>query len=386
MVHKGEQMGFYHQFILSAAFPAVLHQIGNLGKQQFIARISGGQIIRNRTGMVVNRLEIFLITGVLGRGSQQRETEQYIKIFHVMLIQLLHGVNGLGRNQKNIACLHCISVGVNGHTALSVHNVDELHLIVPVQGIRADVFREIATVNDIGKGQLAVGFRFVKEIAVHMSLRFFANIISEFCVKNSRFFCKNYTFQNSIMSNRREEAHMSTMLVNDREYDVIKLLGHGKGGYSYLVTDGQQDYVLKQIHHEPCDYYQFGNKIEAERRDYGRLRETGIPMPRMIALDEERERILKEYIDGPTVYDLILQDNMRESYLEQARQMSEAVFRHGLNIDYFPTNFVAEEGRLYYIDYECNDYMEEWSFENWGIKYWSKTEEFLTYVHEHPSI
>lgn len=178
---------------------------------------------------------------------------------------------------------------------------------------------------------------------------------------------------------------MSIMVVNENEYDVIKLLGHGKGGYSYLVTDGQQDYVLKQIHHEPCDYYQFGNKIEAERRDYGRLRETGIPMPRMIALDDERERILKEYIDGPTVYDLILQDNMRESYLEQARQMSEAVFRHGLNIDYFPTNFVAEEGRLYYIDYECNDYMEEWSFENWGIKYWSKTEEFLAYVHEHPN-
>lgn len=39
-----------------------------------------------------------------------------------------------------------------------------------------------------------------------------------------------------------------------------------------------------------------------------------------------------------------------------------------------------EGGELFYIDFECNDYMEEWNFENWGVKYWSKTDEFLKYV------
>ena len=36
------------------------------------------------------------------------------------------------------------------------------------------------------------------------------------------------------------------MTVNGRDYEVIRLLGKGKGGYSYLVSDGQQEYVLKQ--------------------------------------------------------------------------------------------------------------------------------------------
>ena len=31
---------------------------------------------------------------------------------------------------------------------------------------------------------------------------------------------------------------MDNMYVNEKSYKVIKLLGHGKGGYSYLVTDG----------------------------------------------------------------------------------------------------------------------------------------------------
>jgi TP53 regulating kinase-like protein len=85
----------------------------------------------------------------------------------------------------------------------------------------------------------------------------------------------------------------------------VKLLGKGKGGYSYLAESGNNRYVLKQIHHEPCDYYQFGNKLEAEIRDYKKLKEIGIKMPAMLETDVKNERILKEFIDGDTIYQLI---------------------------------------------------------------------------------
>ncbi len=176
---------------------------------------------------------------------------------------------------------------------------------------------------------------------------------------------------------------MKQLSVKDQSYEVIKLLGHGKGGYSYLVTDGKKEYVLKQIHHEPCSYYQFGNKIESEKKDYNRLIETGIKMPKMLAIDEEKETILKEYIEGPTIYDLVQQNQIEEKFVKQVKQMCDILYPLGINIDYFPTNFVVQEGQIYYIDYECNDYMEEWNFENWGIKYWSQTPEFLEYVKEH---
>lgn len=89
--------------------------------------------------------------------------------------------------------------------------------------------------------------------------------------------------------------------VNEKEYEIHRLLGKGKGGYSYLASDGTQQYVLKQIHHEPCDYYQFGNKIEAEINDYHRLREIGIKIPAMLDVDLQKERILKEFIDSEYV-------------------------------------------------------------------------------------
>lgn len=165
--------------------------------------------------------------------------------------------------------------------------------------------------------------------------------------------------------------------VNDKIYAVTKLLGKGKGGYSYLVTDGEKQYVLKQIHHEPCEYYKFGNKLEAEWNDYRKLKEIGIRIPELLEVDVEKERILKEYIEGDTIDRLILNDKMQEAYLEQMKEMCRLLYAANTNIDYYPTNFVVQDGELFYIDFECNNYMEEWNFENWGVKYWSKTEEFI---------
>ena len=176
---------------------------------------------------------------------------------------------------------------------------------------------------------------------------------------------------------------MDIFTVNQAAYKVIRLLGYGKGGYSYLVEKDGCLYVLKQIHHEPCDYYSFGNKIEAEINDYHRLLQTGIRLPRMLDVDIENERIIKEYIDGPTVYELVKDETMDDSYIVQVREMAQMARSAGLNIDYFPTNFVVSNRTIYYIDYECNLYTDEWNFENWGINYWSKTAAFIEYMRSH---
>ncbi len=163
---------------------------------------------------------------------------------------------------------------------------------------------------------------------------------------------------------------MGKMSVNNQEYEVIRLLGKGKGGYSYLVTDGIKHYTLKQIHHEPCEYYSFGNKMESELNDYKILKETGIMMPELFDADMNQERILKEYIEGDTIMTLVENSQMKQTYYDQIYEMCRLVTVHGLNIDYYPTNFIVQNDVLFCIDYECNEYSETWNFENWGSKYW----------------
>lgn len=164
--------------------------------------------------------------------------------------------------------------------------------------------------------------------------------------------------------------------VNQKEYTIVKLLGKGKGGYSYLAKNDECFYTLKQIHHESCEYYQFGNKIEAELRDYERLSKIGINIPKLIYCDSYNEVIIKEFIDGKTIVEIIKDGEFKEDYLNQVIKMQEICLENNLNIDWYPTNFIVQNEILYYVDYECNEYMEEWSFSKWGSKYWSETEEF----------
>ena len=179
-----------------------------------------------------------------------------------------------------------------------------------------------------------------------------------------------------------DKLESEILTVNGKEYVLLRLLGKGKGGYSYLTEKDGREYVVKQIHHEKCDYYQFGDKLASELRDYERLKAIGIPMPELLDADAENERIVKEYIPGDTVFELVCQGKDTTALAEQVRDMCRRLYPAHINIDYFPTNFIPRDGVLYYIDYECSDYTDEWNFENWGSKYWSQTKEFAEHCRQ----
>ena len=164
---------------------------------------------------------------------------------------------------------------------------------------------------------------------------------------------------------------MDTIFVNDKEYKIIKLLGKGKGGYSYLAMLNNKLFVIKQIHHEPCSYYNFGNKIQSEYNDYQTLLNTNIRIPQMIDIDFDNERIVKEYIEGKTILELINGKEAINQYVFQVKTMQELCKNKGINIDYYPSNFVVDKNNnIFYIDYECNKYDPKWDYDNWGKQYW----------------
>ncbi|MGL4656549.1 MAG: hypothetical protein ACRCWM_11835 [Sarcina sp.] len=165
---------------------------------------------------------------------------------------------------------------------------------------------------------------------------------------------------------------MERVIVNNKTYEKVKLLGKGKGGYSYLVVSDGKEYVLKQIHHEPCDYYEFGDKLASELRDYEILSKMPLMIPKLLDVDKEKEIIIKEYIEGKTVMEVAKENSLDDIFIEKMKLISSGLQKEGINIDYYPTNFIIRNDDIYYIDYECNEFMEKWSFENWGINYWRK--------------
>lgn len=164
-------------------------------------------------------------------------------------------------------------------------------------------------------------------------------------------------------------------------YTIRQFLGKGKSGYSYLASDPRNvPVVLKQIHHEPCDYYSFGDKLAAEIHAYRHLCRIGIRMPELLGADRKKEVIIKTYIPGRTIFELIRDGNFPEAAWPQITEMCSRLYAADTNIDYFPTNFVWYNNQLYYVDYEFNAYSEKWDFEHWGRTYWTRSPEFLEYV------
>ena len=202
-----------------------------------------------------------------------------------------------------------------------------------------------------------------------------------------------------IVTEKSEVASGSLIEMAGRSWRVERLLGRGKGGYSWLVTGrkpvGQAEApenkpapapeysaVLKQLHHEPCEYYSFGDKFKSEMNDYAKLCALGVPLPEMYASDRNRELILKEYIDGESAMELARRNAVTPGQIGAVGALSSVLRASGINIDWYPTNFIVRktDGAVFYIDYECNPFDEKWSFETWGIKYWIPAELQSGYV------
>jgi TP53 regulating kinase-like protein len=81
------------------------------------------------------------------------------------------------------------------------------------------------------------------------------------------------------------------------------------------IFQNNKNYVIKQIQHEPCDYYSFGDKLEAELKSYKTRKNINLTIPILIDVDKEKECIVKEYIDGSILIDLIANNNIEEKHI-----------------------------------------------------------------------
>jgi len=162
---------------------------------------------------------------------------------------------------------------------------------------------------------------------------------------------------------------------------MLRILGKGKSGYSYLTKHESKYYVLKIMHDEPCPYYSFDkNKVELEVEAYIKLTDCNILIPELICYDLENDYLIKEFINGETASEIIAQDQVSDPIIQQLFKIYHQVKNAGLNIDYFPTNFIIKEQQLFYIDYECNPYATEWNLPSWGLYYWANSSGFKNFL------
>lgn len=165
------------------------------------------------------------------------------------------------------------------------------------------------------------------------------------------------------------------------DFQIIELLGKGKSGHSYLAFHAENRVVVKKMHQEEVSYYTFSKpKVTLELEAYQLLKETAIPIPELLAYNHEEQFIVKQFIPGQVVSEILCNGPLPEMLLIKLLEWEEQLKQHQINIDYFPTNFVLHNDELYYVDYEHNAYSDEYNFRNWGIYYWLNHKGFAAFV------
>ncbi|MBN1217020.1 MAG: hypothetical protein JXA99_16480 [Candidatus Lokiarchaeota archaeon] len=170
--------------------------------------------------------------------------------------------------------------------------------------------------------------------------------------------------------------------IKNENYKIIKILDTGKSGSSYLISNDKIKYVLKEFRKIEYSYIKFEELLSKELSSYKVLKSIEIPIPNLIDYNEEEKYLVKEYIEGKIATELIAENILNENILKQLFQIVKIAYANSLNIDYYPKNFVYNNKRLYYIDYEIQPFTKEWNFENWGIYYWLNSEGFAKYLKE----
>lgn len=151
---------------------------------------------------------------------------------------------------------------------------------------------------------------------------------------------------------------------------ILQYLGSGKSGHSYLAENENGRFVFKQIHHENCPFYSFGDKLAAELHAYESLTKAELPVPKLISWDTKQEYLIKEYIEGSLCTDLVISESLEDTVISELFALFTKARSHGFNLDYFPDNFVLSS-HLCYIDFEINTYSDEWNLPEWGLYYWA---------------
>jgi predicted Ser/Thr protein kinase len=173
----------------------------------------------------------------------------------------------------------------------------------------------------------------------------------------------------------------SIISTNIGELKIVEFLGRGKSGYSYLAEFGNQKLVFKLMHNEENPYYKFDkNRVELELKSYEILESITSNIPKLIDYSIDKNYLVKEFIDGKLASNAIAENILQKVHLERLIKLAKECEGLNINIDYFPSNFVITKDEIFYIDYEVNEFMKEWSLENWGIYYWLNSKGFKMFI------
>ena len=156
--------------------------------------------------------------------------------------------------------------------------------------------------------------------------------------------------------------------VKRKVFTVIEQIGE----HSYKVERKGQFFFLKKFEDNPKAFEAFQ---DAEHR----LRVSGIVNPKCYLYDKKTMIAVIEYVEGDTCLEALLGGSLPETAIELLFKTFWYAKSDRLALDYRPDNFIFTNGKLYYLPFACDKFVDKESFINQDLRLWFFTKEFIRY-------
>jgi serine/threonine protein kinase len=142
------------------------------------------------------------------------------------------------------------------------------------------------------------------------------------------------------------------------EYEVIKKLGEGASGITYLVASNNEKFVLKELKISNADNWKIIDRFKKEIENLKSLNHKNIPKYIDFIEDENNISYIQEYIDGESLENLIkkeisISQEELKSYLLQALNILNYINNLPtplIHRDISPKNIIISNNQLFLID------------------------------------
>ena len=162
---------------------------------------------------------------------------------------------------------------------------------------------------------------------------------------------------------------MEVFEIKRKIFEVIEKLGDR----SYKVSRKGKIFFLKDFEN---DKKGFENYVESEWK----LNNTGIPHPKIYAYDKNILVVASEFIEGTTVLEDLMKEDLSDRYYELAFKANWFVKKDKLAIDYSPEKWKLFNDKLYYLGQICGEFDEHHYFEKEPLRLWFYTKDLAKHL------
>ena len=161
---------------------------------------------------------------------------------------------------------------------------------------------------------------------------------------------------------------MNSIIAKHKEFNIEEIIANN----IFKCSLKNKLYIVIKLNPEDINYREDLSALN-------KLFHTNVSQPKLFLADKKQGYLVREWLDGVTVFDYILNNDFDENIYKQIFYNSYSARIAGINLDFNLKSWMIAGGKLYYTKLFCEKYNPNSDFTKKMIRKWFLSEDLRKY-------